>query len=58
MSDTLRKYGWLAVITLDQVRNTDEAAMKIIYTKSSTKTCFYAGMGSWKGVKFTLGFVD
>ena len=58
VSDTLHKYGQLAVIILDQVHNIDKAIMKIIYTKLSTKTCFYAGMGSWKGVKFTLGFVD
>lgn len=32
--------------------------MKIIYAKSSIKTRFYAGMGSWKGVKSTLGFID
>ena len=32
--------------------------MKIIYNKHSLKTAFYAGMGSWKGVKSTLGFID
>ena len=57
-SDILRKYGRLAVIAPDQVHTTDETAMKIIYARSSIKTRFYAGMGSWKGVKSTLGFVD
>lgn len=32
--------------------------MKIIYGRSSIKSKFYAGMGSWKGVKSTLGFLD
>ncbi|CAG8049907.1 unnamed protein product [Penicillium olsonii] len=57
-SDLLRQYGRVVVIAPDQVHTTDEAAMKIIYAKSSIKTRFYAGMGSWKGVKSTLGFTD
>lgn len=32
--------------------------MKTIYDRSSTKTQFYAGMGSWKGVVTTLGKLD
>lgn len=32
--------------------------MKIIYGRSSVKSRFYAGMGSWKGVTSTLGFLD
>ena len=32
--------------------------MKIIYDRSAIKTSFYASMGSWKGVKSTLGFID
>lgn len=32
--------------------------MKTIYNRHSLKTPFYAGMGSWKGVTSTLGFVD
>ncbi|KAK3679202.1 hypothetical protein LTR78_000763 [Recurvomyces mirabilis] len=32
--------------------------MKVIYNRQSLKTSFYAGMGSWKGVTSTLGFVD
>lgn len=55
-SKIVQKYGELVVIAPDQVHTTDEAAMKIIYAKSSTKTRFYAGMGSWKGIKVTLGF--
>jgi cytochrome P450 len=46
------------VIAPDQIHTTDEAAMKIIYDRSAIKTRFYAGMGSWKGVKSTLGFLD
>ena len=30
--------------------------MKIIYDRTSIKTRFYEGMGSWKGVTVTLGF--
>ncbi|BCS23630.1 uncharacterized protein APUU_40074A [Aspergillus puulaauensis] len=57
-SDLLQKYGRLVVIAPDQIHTTDETAMKTIYAKSSTKTRFYASMGSWKGVTSTLGFVD
>lgn len=32
--------------------------MKVIYDHSAIKTPFYASMGSWKGVKSTLGFID
>ena len=32
--------------------------MKTIYDRSSIKTSFYAGMGSWKGVVTTLGKLD
>ena len=32
--------------------------MKTIYNRRSLKTSFYAGMGSWKGVTSTLGFID
>lgn len=46
------------VIAPDQVHTTDEVAMKIIYDKTAIKSRFYASMGSWKGVKSTLGFVD
>ncbi|OOQ89748.1 hypothetical protein PEBR_07192 [Penicillium brasilianum] len=59
-SDMLQKYGngRLVVIAPDQIHTSDETAMKIIYGKSSIKTRFYEGMGSWKGVKSTLGFLD
>lgn len=46
------------VIAPDQVHTTDETAMKIIYDRSAIKSQFYARMGSWKGVKSTLGFLD
>ena len=46
------------VIAPDQVHTTDETAMKIIYDRSAIKSRFYAHMGSWKGVKSTLGFID
>ncbi|GKU09395.1 unnamed protein product, partial [Fusarium langsethiae] len=54
----LDRYGPIVVIAPDQVHTIDEAAMKIIYDRSSTKTSFYRSMGSWKGVTSTLGFVD
>ncbi|KAM0405687.1 hypothetical protein ACHAQC_000775 [Fusarium culmorum] len=54
----LDKYGPIVVIAPDQVHTKDEAAMKIIYDRSSTKTSFYSAMGSWKGVTSTLGFLD
>jgi cytochrome P450 len=53
----LAKYGPVVVIAPDQVHTTDDSAMKSIYDKSSTKTQFYASMGSWKGVTSTLGFI-
>jgi cytochrome P450 len=46
------------VIAPDQVHTNDTQAMKVIYNRKSLKTPFYAGMGSWKGVTSTLGFVD
>lgn len=46
------------VIAPDQIHTTDESAMKSIYDRTSIKSRFYAGMGSWKGVKSTLGFLD
>lgn len=46
------------VIAPDQIHTNDDEAMKIIYNRKSLKTSFYAGMGSWKGVKSTLGFID
>jgi cytochrome P450 len=46
------------VIAPDQVHTNDEDAMRIIYARSSRKTRFYAGMGSWKGIPSTLGFLD
>jgi hypothetical protein len=46
------------VIAPDQVHTTDDEAMKIIYDRKAVKTQFYAGMGSWKGVKSTLGILD
>lgn len=54
----LDQFGPIVVIAPDQVHTRDEAAMKIIYDRSSTKTSFYKSMGSWKGVTTTLGFVD
>ncbi|KAK4959165.1 hypothetical protein LTR10_003964 [Elasticomyces elasticus] len=57
-SDLLAKYGSVVVIAPDQIHTTDEEAMKIIYNRYAIKTSFYSGMGSWKGVKSTLGFVD
>lgn len=57
-SDMLKKYGAVAVIAPDQIHTNDDAAMKIIYDKSSIKTDFYRNMGSWKGVISTLGFRD
>ncbi|KAK4570473.1 hypothetical protein LTR86_002553 [Recurvomyces mirabilis] len=57
-SDLLAQYGPIVVIAPNQIHTTDEAAMKVIYNRHSLKTSFYAGMGSWKGVTSTLGFVD
>lgn len=57
-SDLLARYGSVVVIAPDQVHTNDPEAMKVIYSRKSLKTPFYAGMGSWKGVTSTLGFVD
>lgn len=57
-SKLLDQYGSIVVIAPDQVHTTDSTAMKTIYNRRSLKTPFYAGMGSWKGVTSTLGFVD
>lgn len=54
----LQRYGAVVVIAPDHVHTTDSTAMKTIYNRRSLKTSFYAGMGSWKGVTSTLGFVD
>lgn len=51
------KYGPIVVIAPDQVHTVDDAAMKVIYNRHSVKTRFYSGMGSWKGVVVTLGFL-
>ena len=53
----LAKYGPTVVIAPDQVHTTDDTAMKSIYDKTAVKTSFYSSMGSWKGVKSTLGFL-
>jgi cytochrome P450 len=58
VTDLLDKYGPIVVIAPDQVHTIDDAAMKLIYDKTSLKTSFYRSMGSWKGVTSTLGFVD
>ncbi|KAH8809456.1 putative cytochrome P450 [Xylogone sp. PMI_703] len=57
-SELIRHYGPIVVIAPDQIHTTDEAAMKTIYARTSLKTKFYSGMGSWKGVTVTLGFLD
>lgn len=54
----LKEYGPVVVIAPDQVHTTDDAAMRVIYDRSSLKTSFYKSMGSWKGVTSTLGFLD
>ncbi|KAK3074172.1 hypothetical protein LTR53_003642 [Teratosphaeriaceae sp. CCFEE 6253] len=54
----LQRYGPIVVIAPDQIHTTDSTAMKTIYNRRSLKTSFYAGMGSWKGVTSTLGFID
>ena len=54
----IEKYGPIVVIAPDQIHTTDDQAMKIIYDRSSIKTQFYVGMGSWKGVISTLGKLD
>jgi cytochrome P450 len=54
----LDRYGPIVVIAPNQVHTNDDTAMKTIYNRNSTKSSFYKGMGSWKGVTTTLGFVD
>lgn len=55
----LRKYQTsVVVIAPNQVHTSDEEAIKIIYDRKAVKTRFYANMGSWKGVKSTLGILD
>jgi hypothetical protein len=54
----LQKYGPVVVIAPDQIHTNDAVAMQSIYSRKSLKTPFYAGMGSWKGVTSTLGFVE
>ena len=56
--DLLDQYGPVVVIAPNQVHTNDEEAMKVIYDRTSIKTTFYANMGSWKGVKSTLGILD
>jgi cytochrome P450 len=56
--EKLDQYGPIVVIAPDHVHTSDDEAMKIIYDRSAIKTRFYAGMGSWKGVKSTLGILD
>jgi cytochrome P450 len=57
-SDLLAQYGPVVVIAPDQVHTNDALAMQAIYSRKSLKTPFYSGMGSWKGVTSTLGFVE
>ncbi|GME27346.1 hypothetical protein GTA08_BOTSDO07506 [Neofusicoccum parvum] len=57
-SKLLRDFGPVVVIAPGQVHTTDEEAMKLIYSRSSVKSAFYSGMGSWKGVTSTLGFLE
>lgn len=54
----LDQYGPIVVIAPNQIHTNDDTAMKIIYNRNSRKMPFYESMGSWKGVKSTLGFVD
>ena len=56
-SDLLAQ-GPVVVIAPYPVHTNDSAAMQAIYSRKSLKTPFYAGMGSWKGVISTLGFVE
>lgn len=57
-SRLLDAYGPIVVIAPNQVHTNSDTAMKVIYNRSSIKTSFYAGMGSWKGVPSTLGMLD
>lgn len=54
----LQDYGPVVVIAPEQVHTTDEDALKDIYSRSSVKSAFYSGMGYWKGVTSTLGFLE
>ncbi|KEF51227.1 uncharacterized protein A1O9_12730 [Exophiala aquamarina CBS 119918] len=54
----IQKYGPIVVIAPDQVHTTDDVAMKAIYDRSSIKSSFYHGMGSYKGVRQILGTID
>lgn len=57
--DIMKRYKCTTVVIApDQIHTTDEQAMKTIYDRSAIKSRFYASMGSWKGVKSTLGFLD
>jgi cytochrome P450 len=54
----IEQYGPVVVIAPNQVHTSNEEAIKVIYNRKSIKTDFYANMGSWKGVKSTLGILD
>jgi hypothetical protein len=54
----IEEYSLVVVLAPNQVHTTDDVAMKIIYDKTATKTRFYRGMGSWKGILVKLGFTD
>lgn len=54
----IEQYGPIVIIAPNQIHTSDEAAIKVIYDRKSIKTNFYANMGSWKGVKSTLGILD
>lgn len=55
----MKEYGTSTiVIAPNQINTTNEEAMKTIYDRTAIKTGFYASMGSWKGIKSTLGFLD
>lgn len=54
----LDQYGPVVVVAPNQIHTNDVVATKIIYSRQAIKTSFYAKMGSWKGVKSTLGILD
>ncbi|KPI34769.1 putative sterigmatocystin biosynthesis monooxygenase STCB [Cyphellophora attinorum] len=54
----IKKYGPIVIIAPDQIHTTNDAAMKIIYDRSSIKSSFYHAMGSYKGVRQILGTID
>jgi hypothetical protein len=56
--EMLDQYGPIVVIAPDHVHTNDDESMKTIYDRSAVKSRFYAGMGSWKGVKSTLGILE